>query len=203
MRKDTADIIRNFGMSNQMAEVALDKIEKKYSIDFGRPTKRQNKDTKYYPQFEEKIRKEAAEMARHYEVFYCLENTIRRLISQRLQEEFGNDWWEAFHADGKEVIPQNVKDNASKSRKNEIKRAITPRSNNIIDYTTFGELGEIINANWNIFGDTFMSSDQSAVGNVMALLNTLRGPIAHCSSLADHEVARLHHALEDWFRISS
>lgn len=201
MRPEIADIIRNFGMANQMAEVALDKVERKYAIDLGRPTKGQNKDTKYYPQFEEKIRKEAAEMARHYEVFYCLENSIRRLITQRLQEEFGGDWWSASHKDGKEVVPQVIKDNATKNRKNEIKRAITPRSNNLIDYTTFGELGDIINANWSIFGDMF--SDQGAVGNVMALLNTLRGPIAHCSSLAGHEVDRLHHALADWFRIAS
>jgi len=203
MENDIADVIRNFGMANQMAEVGLDKIEKKYSIDLGRRKKRDDKDTKYYPQFEERIRLEAAEMARHYEVFYCLENTIRTLISQRLQEQFGIDWWNALNDKGAEIIPKVVKENAAKSRNNEIKRAITPRSNKLIDYTTFGELGEIINTNWGIFADTFMSSDQSAVGNVMALLNTLRGPIAHCSSLADHEVARLHHALKDWFRISS
>lgn len=200
MRKDIEDIIRNFGMSNQMAEVALERVERKYSIDLGRTRKNSNRDTKYYPQFEEKIRKEASEMAKHYEIFYCLEATIRRLISLRLQEEFGGNWWEEKNAFGKDIIPQTIREAAVKNQRNEIRKAITPRSSNLIDYTTFGELGVIINSNWDVFGDMF--SDPDAVQNVMTLLNTLRGPIAHCSSLAAHEVARLHHALQDWFRIS-
>jgi hypothetical protein len=41
----------------------------------------------------------------------------------------------------------------------------------------FGELGEIIKANWALFGDTF--SDLKAVETTLARLNTLRAPIAH------------------------
>jgi len=52
----------------------------------------------------------------------------------------------------------------------------------IENFTTFGELGEIIKANWDILGDTFNS--KKGVEKVMANLNVLRGPIAHCSPLA-------------------
>lgn len=35
----------------------------------------------------------------------------------------------------------------------------------------------------------------------MTMLNSLRGPIAHCSPLADDEVVRLRLAVRDWFRL--
>jgi len=35
----------------------------------------------------------------------------------------------------------------------------------------------------------------------MANLNTLRGPIAHCSPLAPDEVLRLQLTVRDWFRL--
>jgi hypothetical protein len=35
----------------------------------------------------------------------------------------------------------------------------------------------------------------------MANLNMLRGPIAHCSPLAEDEVLRLQLTVRDWFRL--
>jgi hypothetical protein len=46
-----------------------------------------------------------------------------------------------------------------------------------------------------------MFTDQKAVQNTIARLNTLRGPIAHCSMLAEDEVLRLRLSLRDWFRL--
>ena len=68
-----------------------------------------------------------------------------------------------------------------------------------IDYTTFGELGEIIKSNWDLFGSIFNS--KKAVEKVMANLNALRNPIAHCSLLAEDEVLRLRLSVRDWFRL--
>ena len=68
----------------------------------------------------------------------------------------------------------------------------------MIDYSTFGELGEILKANSETFGD--MLRDLAGVQRILSNLNTLRGPIAHCKSLADDEVVRLHLGLSDWFR---
>jgi hypothetical protein len=77
--------------------------------------------------------------------------------------------------------------------------AVTLRSSDPIDFTTFGGLGEIIKASWGVFGGIFNS--QKAVERVMANLNTLRGPIAHCSPLAEDEVIRLQLSVRDWFRL--
>jgi hypothetical protein len=36
---------------------------------------------------------------------------------------------------------------------------------------------------------------------VIAVLNVLRGPIAHCTALAPDEIIRLRLAMADWFRL--
>jgi hypothetical protein len=76
---------------------------------------------------------------------------------------------------------------------------MTPRSPHPLDFTTFGELSDIIKSNWDVFGGIFTSV--RAVEKVMASLNSLRGPIAHCSPLAEDEVLRLHLSVRDWFRL--
>ena len=194
MSKGVHDIIRSFGMANQMAEVALDGVEGAHSIDLGRPKKNADKDTTYYPQFDAKIRKDAADMARHYEIFFCLEQSIRSLIDERLKEH-DTDYWD-------EKIPEHIRVKAKGRHEKEIGQGVTPRSYNLLDYTDFGELSVIIDMNWNIsFNDIF--TNKEAVRNVMSRLNTLRGPIAHCSPLAEDEVMRLHMTLRDWFRLMS
>src|SRR5262245_58833090 len=78
-------------------------------------------------------------------------------------------------------------------------RRLTRRSSSELDYTTFGELNVLIGENWAIFGGSL--SSRSAVNKVMASLNSLRGPVAHCSPLAEDEVLRLQLAVRDWFRL--
>jgi hypothetical protein len=77
--------------------------------------------------------------------------------------------------------------------------AVTARSDDPIDYTNFGELGEIIKQNWDLFGSVFDSP--RAVEKVISGLNLLRGPIAHCSALSEDEVVRLRLSVKDWFRL--
>lgn len=69
-----------------------------------------------------------------------------------------------------------------------------------LDYTTFGELSDLIQANWDIFGGTLFTSKR-AVQKVMAGLNALRNPIAHCCPLAEDEQLRLQLTVRDWFRL--
>ena len=79
MKRSTA--VKSFAMTNMLLESDLDRIEEKYEIDLGRPKKdSSNIEDKYYPQFQATLRAEAKQMSQHYEVFYCLEKTIRELI---------------------------------------------------------------------------------------------------------------------------
>ena len=183
--------LKAFGMTNLLVQSDLKSIQKKYNIDLGLPDKSPVRDD-FYPQFDESIRIEAEEMSNYYKVFFCLENTIRKLISDLLLSDKGEDWWE-------KTVPENVRTEV-KSRINKDQDAgVTLRSLEPLDFTTFGELSEIISKNWSIFDPIF--SNKKAVQKLMTTLNTLRGPIAHCSPLAEDEVVRLKLALRDWYRI--
>ncbi len=172
--------VKSFGMTNMLLEADLDEIEEKYKIDLGRRKKTSSKiEAAYYPQFQAALRAEAKQMAEHYEIFYCLEKTIRELIVDVFEASGDEDWWE-------NLVPEQVKQNVKRSIKREKEAAVTPRSSNPIDYTTFGELSEIIKSNWSLFGGSVFS-EIKAVEKVMANLNSLRNPIAHCSPLAEDE----------------
>jgi hypothetical protein len=186
--------LKLFAISNQLAENDLDRIEREFTIDLGRAhTATLEKDVTYYPQIERAIRVEAESMSQHYEIFYSLEKTIRSLVADTLQTAAGDAWWESGR------IPSKIKADAEARLQKEIDSAITVRSSDPLDFTTFGELGEIIKGNWDLFGSLFTSP--KAVERVMANLNTLRGPIAHCGTLAQDEVLRLRLSVSDWFRL--
>lgn len=190
MRTDEA--LKLFGLNNLAIESDIWQIEREHDIDLGHKDDQERKiDQTYYPQFTERLRIEASRMSNNYAIFYCLENSIREILTQRLEEQHGEDWWNL-------AVPEAVRKNAEGNRKKELSYGVTPRSTELIDFTNFGELGEIIKTNWDIFGDMFR--DVRAVEKVLATLNTLRAPIAHCKSLAEDEELRLHLGLQDWFR---
>lgn len=188
---DTEGRIKLYGMSHSLAERELDKVEQEYHLDLQRSEK-YDKDEEYYPQFDFVLRTEAAQMAKHYEVFYCLEKNIRKLISETLESARGENWWET-------CVPKQVKENVQKNIQREIDSGVTLRSENEIDFTSFGELGEIVKSNWDSFDAIF--SSEKAFTKIMTSLNMIRGPIAHCSPLGEDEVVRLRLTLKDWFRL--
>lgn len=185
--------IKLFAMSNQLIESDLDRVEHDLEVDLGRPRVSVPEADDYYPQFEKAVRDEAQRMAVHYEMFYCLERTIRVFIADMMRSSDGDQWWTGSR------VPQLVKTEVMKRIKKEEDAGVTPRSTSELDYTTFGELGEIIKANMDVFGGVFTSV--IALEKVMASLNTLRGPIAHCSPLAEDEIVRLRLSVRDWFRL--
>jgi hypothetical protein len=178
--------LNNVGLENDLRRVAR---EKKVKL---RPSRTKSNRDAYYPQITEQIRHDAAMMAEHYELFYCLETSIRDLIRARLMEADKDNWWDRF-------VVQFIRDNATANKKKETESGVTPRSEDWLSYTNFGELGQIIANNWDLFSDMF--SDPKAVRDTITRLNTLRGPIAHCSMLAEDEVLRLKLSLRDWFRL--
>lgn len=190
------DDVKAFGMTNMLIEADLDRLENKFSLKLRDSEDLLNQndiERAYFPQFEKSLRDEASSMARSYELFYCLEKTIRKQISDLLEAHKGPNWW------NDKVVPQHIIGEVKKRIQREQESAITPRSTEPLDYTNFGELGEIIKANWAIFASIF--NNIKAVEKVMFNLNSLRNPIAHCSQLAEDEKLRLELSLRDWFRL--
>lgn len=185
--------IQLFQMRNMLLENSLDELEKEYSIDLGRNVDISlDKDPDYYPQFEEDLRTEAKIMSSHYEAFYCLERSIRRLITEKMLDYYDVNWWD-------EKVKEDIRRNVDSNIKREIDAGIASRSESKIDYTTFGELGDIVRKNWEAFDDLFNS--QKAFNRIMTNLNILRSPIAHSCPLHKSEALRLGLAIEDWFRL--
>ncbi|MBZ9890996.1 hypothetical protein EN925_20560 [Mesorhizobium sp. M7A.F.Ca.US.006.04.2.1] len=143
-------------------------------------------------QFSRESRSRASKMASYYELFYLVENEIRRIIQETLEESYGRSWWDT-------CVDQVIKDEVDKNRKRELELALSIRSEREIDYTTFGQLGDIIRKNWANFAG--IMSNQPALSRVLHQLNVLRGTIAHCGFLAEDEVDRLHLTIKDWFRV--
>lgn len=190
---DIESKVKLFALANSLTENSLDKIEASLDLDLGRKGKELAKEQDYYRQFDLLFRKEAKEMSRHYEVFYCLEKSIRSLVVQLMFEKYGGNWWV-------EKVDEEIKKNVEKNIQREEDSGFTIRSEEKIDYTTFGELTQIVTKNWQAFENLFKSG-QRAFQRITNNLNQLRGPIAHCCPLAEDEVVRLDLTVKDWFRL--
>jgi len=197
MAKRADGLIRAFGMSGLQIVTDLSDVEKRIGHDLGHFEKdRATRKLAEYEQFEAALRVEAARMSEFYEVFYCLENSIRKLVSDALFDAEGPGWWSSQRVD-----QNKIRDPSEKRRKKEVDSGVTPRSERFIDYTTFGELSQLITDNWDIFDAIFVS--KTAVSNVTNQLNLLRGPIAHCNPTDELEQERLKLAVQSWFKIMS
>lgn len=191
------DQMKVFHLDRALFEADIRRIEEQHDVQLLREsTLVDDRDDAFYPQIPRALRQAARAMSSHYEIFYCVENYIRDLVMERLEAAYGPHWW-----DEKDVVPPVVKENVAKNVKREQDAVVTPRSSALIDYTTFGELSTIIEANWDTFGDMFNS--RKGLVSVLARLNVLRGPIAHCSELSADEVLRLRLTFADWFRLMS
>jgi hypothetical protein len=195
MARDSEEGFKLFHVTSQLLEHDLDRVERDLGVDLQRGHRGTiETDQDYHPQIETAIRAEAASMAPHYEVIYSLESTMRRFVDDLLTTATAPDlWWNSSR------IPPQIKRDAEQRQRPELDSGVTPRSAEPLDFTTFGELGEIIKANWDVFGSILTSV--KAVESVMGRLNSLRSTIAHCSPLAEDEVVRLRLSVRDWFRL--
>jgi len=145
----------------------------------------------YLPQFDQKLREQSIEMAVYYEMFFLLENDIRKMIVTTLSDSAGADWW-------KKCVPPSVQKTAEDNKRKELENAVSLRSTREIDYVNFGELGEIIKTNMDTFGAVIRSV--RTLEKILSTLNLIRGAIAHCGLLAEDEILRLKIAIKDWYR---
>lgn len=190
----TDDFVRSFGMSGYLITEELKRIEHRFGIELGHTRGPEDASAvEYYPQFEQEVRAEAAEMSEHYELIYCLEQSIRKLITETLHDAAGTDWWNS----GK--IPSEIHKEVATRVQREAESGMTQRSDALLDYTNFGELSVIITSNWDLFKTVL--SNQRAVTRVLNNLNLLRGPIAHCCPISQDEIERLRLSVKDWFRM--
>lgn len=132
-------------------------------------------------------------MSEFYRLFYILEIEMRRFVADVL-EQVDADWWDA-------CVPDDVAENARKAREREENEGLAPRSDDMIDYTTLGELGVIIGKNWEHFQGLLSGASRNRVLRVINRLNLARGPIAHCGTLEEDDIVRLKLSIRDWYKL--
>jgi hypothetical protein len=142
--------------------------------------------------FSPRILYDSAKMASVFAAFFCLENSVRELITERLLARKGTEWWNT-------AVPARIKASVEKLREKEAdNRYHTPRSVALIGYTMFGNLAQIIIANWDDFSDLF--PDQAWVTARFNDLEMSRNIIMHTGLLPQIEIDRIGSIVRDWLR---
>lgn len=187
----TKNLIKAFSASNILIETNLQRIQNEYEIDLGKTLIKKDAFKDIRLNFGLDIYTDSERMARYYAVFYCIERHTRKIVYDTLEDAFGFDWW-------KQCVQTDIQGKVTDRIKTDIESGIAMRSTEPIDYTTFGELGQIIDKNWDHFTDKFVN--RKATKKVFTNLNLMRGPIAHNSTFVESEAERFNITIEDWIR---
>lgn len=146
-------------------------------------------DTAEHTGFSLRLISAAASMAPVFVVFFCIENAARELINQVLTDKYREGWWDL-------KVPTKIKTRVEdlKSRE-EVHRYHAVRSSENLGYTLFGDLKDIVIANWTDFP---MFPDQAWVSSRFNDLEKSRNIIMHTGILPEEEVARVNRIAKDW-----
>jgi energy-converting hydrogenase A subunit M len=185
--------LKTFGMQSLMVEADLSRLERD-GVDLGHARTLSTKQVVDVELFEADILRQARKMADFYVIYYSLENTIRRLIRGVLHEVVGVDWWT-------QRVPEGVRNSVADKQAKEKDSVMAIRSDDPMAYTNFGELIDILNANWDDFADGIRS--KKAMQQTLSQMNQVRNIIAHSCELPDDEITRFELLVRDWLRIQA
>lgn len=171
-----------FSTKTRGRESTTPSLRKQVVIAIGRGLKIIN------PNLPEKLIKEAQTMAGVYPVIYIFENSTRHLIITVLEDEYGADWWDT-------CVSSTIRQKVSGRMKSE-----TPwhgkRGAQEIFYTDLGDLGSIIESNWESFEHIF--PDIPWAKTRIGEYEKLRNIVNHSNPLSSRNIKRLEMYLLDW-----
>jgi Arc/MetJ family transcription regulator len=134
----------------------------------------------------------ALRMAAVYTAIASFENSVRRLVSTVLLEQVGAEWWQTS-------VPNKVRERAESRQAEEVKvRWHTPRGDEPLNYTEFGDLIAIINQNWDRF-EPFIRSLEWA-RQLTATIERSRNVIMHSGELELEDIERIGGLIRDWVK---
>ena len=132
-------------------------------------------------------------MARLYSLLYCFENSVRALITERLREAHGSDWWT-------QRVPKKVQEFALARQKDAQENSwLEGYSKDLLGFVQFGHLADIIVANWEDFSD--LVPTQHWLKQRMDELERARNFMAHNRFLLPTEFQRIEMYVNDWNRM--
>ena len=142
--------------------------------------------------FSPKIWHDANNMASVYQAIFCIENTLRSFIVERMSERYGLDWWEDKVGSKIKKAVKILKDEEQKNK------FFSSRSDSEIGYTMLGNLGSIITDNWEDFSDII--PNQAWLNSRMQDLEMARNIVMHTGVLPQDEIERITSIVRDILR---
>lgn len=132
----------------------------------------------------------ADKMSQVYVAIAAFENSVRELVADVMQDNFGDDWWDT-------KIKPEIKNDAKQRMDNEEKvRWHVQRGSEPLNYTMIGQLLKIILANFDVF-EPFMH-DKDWTKNIFDTIEKSRNVIMHSGALSDRDMARIGSFIKDW-----
>lgn len=129
-------------------------------------------------------------MATVYIAIAAFENMVRQFVLKILIENFGEDWWE-------KSISANIRKTAESRKKEEDKiKWHTHRGDSMINYVDFGDLGNIIGQNYQLFEVHVVSLEW--VKQIFNTLERSRNVIMHSGELGERDIERIGINIRDW-----
>lgn len=134
----------------------------------------------------------AKSMSIVYTGIAAFENSVRALIKNVLLDEFAEEWW-------KKGVSEKIRKRAESLMEEEKKvKWHTQRGDEPLNYTTLGNLGNVINANWELFEPYIRSATWAA--NIFKVIERSRNVIMHSGTLGKEDIDRLGINIRDWIK---
>ncbi len=135
---------------------------------------------------------DAKKMAQLYQILHCFENSVRNYISNTLEREIGEDWWEKVKNSELERKVRDRKEKEMKQRWVSNRGATSP-----LFYLDWGDLVKIIRNHEGKF--TMTIPNIKFVEHRLEELELLRNIIAHNGKLpSDNDIDRIVVHFNDW-----
>lgn len=132
----------------------------------------------------------AKAMATVYTAIAAFENTVREFVVKVLLENVGENWWE-------ESVSSAIRKKAESRKAEEDKiKWHTQRGDSLINYTEFGDLASIMNANYDYFTPYIISVEWAR--NIITTIERSRNVIMHSGELSGRDVERIGINIRDW-----
>jgi hypothetical protein len=127
-----------------------------------------------------------------YTAIAAFENSVRALVTKTLMDKYQEEWW------GKGVS-NSIRDRAQKRIEDEQSaKWHAQRGHDPINYTTFGDLKNIMQNNWDSFEDLIGSLTWAS--GIFDVIERSRNVIMHSGMLEREDIDRLGVNIRDWVK---
>lgn len=135
----------------------------------------------------------ARKMSAVYTAIAAFENMVRGIISDRMLEEVGEDWWDSTS------VSADIRKRAARRMSDEKQnRWHSPRGVSPVYFAEMKDLVTIIANNWDTFADIL--GDLDWVRHTMKTLERSRNVIMHSGELSLEDIERVGGVVRDWIR---